>query len=238
MALRCRKNQATLSAQEKSRFVAAMLGLKANGTYDQYVQTHMNAMAAAHRGPAFLPWHREYLRRLELDLQAIISRSRSLTGTGPSIAPPAHRLAADFMGGDGRPSDGQAMTGPFALNGNWALAFDGPFLRLRFGVSASALPVPADVVNAINNETVMTSRHTPILAFWVPQSLRRLDLRPAAPQSRPRVGGRIDGAVSSPNDPVFFLHHCFVDKLWADWQRTSGLGRLARLRRGARPQPC
>ena len=25
--------------------------------------------------------------------------------------------------------------------------------------------------------------------------------------------------ASSPNDPVFFLHHCFIDKLWADWQR-------------------
>jgi hypothetical protein len=25
--------------------------------------------------------------------------------------------------------------------------------------------------------------------------------------------------ATSPNDPVFFLNHCFVDKLWADWQR-------------------
>jgi hypothetical protein len=24
--------------------------------------------------------------------------------------------------------------------------------------------------------------------------------------------------MTSPNDPVFFLHHCFMDKLWADWQ--------------------
>ncbi|HEX5847186.1 MAG TPA: tyrosinase family protein, partial [Rhodoplanes sp.] len=24
--------------------------------------------------------------------------------------------------------------------------------------------------------------------------------------------------MTSPNDPVFFLHHCFVDKAWADWQ--------------------
>jgi hypothetical protein len=24
--------------------------------------------------------------------------------------------------------------------------------------------------------------------------------------------------MTSPNDPVFFLHHCFIDKLWADWQ--------------------
>jgi hypothetical protein len=24
--------------------------------------------------------------------------------------------------------------------------------------------------------------------------------------------------MTSPNDPCFFLHHCFVDKIWADWQ--------------------
>ena len=23
---------------------------------------------------------------------------------------------------------------------------------------------------------------------------------------------------TSPNDPCFFLHHCFVDKIWAEWQ--------------------
>ncbi len=26
------------------------------------------------------------------------------------------------------------------------------------------------------------------------------------------TGGR------SPHDPVFFLHHCFIDMLWAQWQ--------------------
>ena len=26
------------------------------------------------------------------------------------------------------------------------------------------------------------------------------------------------GTGTSPNDPVFFMHHCFVDKIWADWQ--------------------
>jgi tyrosinase len=24
--------------------------------------------------------------------------------------------------------------------------------------------------------------------------------------------------MTSPDDPVFFLHHCFIDKVWADWQ--------------------
>ena len=24
--------------------------------------------------------------------------------------------------------------------------------------------------------------------------------------------------MTSPNDPVFFMHHCMVDKLWHEWQ--------------------
>ena len=28
---------------------------------------------------------------------------------------------------------------------------------------------------------------------------------------------------TSPNDPVFFLHHCNIDRLWEKWQRLHGL---------------
>ena len=31
------------------------------------------------------------------------------------------------------------------------------------------------------------------------------------------VGGSM-GPGTSPNDPVFFLHHCNIDRLWSDWQ--------------------
>jgi tyrosinase len=31
-----------------------------------------------------------------------------------------------------------------------------------------------------------------------------------------KVGSMVP--MTSPNDPVFFLHHCFVDKVWSDWQ--------------------
>lgn len=38
------------------------------------------------------------------------------------------------------------------------------------------------------------------------------------------VSGRMATGVSPPpptppNDPVFWLHHAFIDKLWADWQK-------------------
>src|SRR5680860_1625945 len=68
-----RKNQSTLTANEKARYVAAVLALKASGKYDQYVTDHVNAMPWAHRGPAFFAWHREYVRRFEADLRAIDS---------------------------------------------------------------------------------------------------------------------------------------------------------------------
>jgi tyrosinase len=34
------------------------------------------------------------------------------------------------------------------------------------------------------------------------------------------VGGSMM-AMSSPNDPVFWLHHCNIDRLWAGWQREN-----------------
>lgn len=68
--MRIRKNQSALSVQEQQNFVDALIALKDDGTYDQFVQIHIDAMAtptpsnvstmtrnAAHRGPAFLPWH-------------------------------------------------------------------------------------------------------------------------------------------------------------------------------------
>lgn len=82
-----RKNQAALSAPEKQKFVQAVLALKAEkrgntNTYDRYVWEHRDTAPTdpatgepspdyAHAGPAFFPWHREYLLRFEADLQRI-----------------------------------------------------------------------------------------------------------------------------------------------------------------------
>uniref|UniRef100_UPI0011782DDA tyrosinase family protein n=1 Tax=Crenothrix polyspora TaxID=360316 RepID=UPI0011782DDA len=119
-----RKNQSTLSADEKSRFVNAVLQLKANGVYDRYVRQHRDLFRAGiHNSALFLPWHREFLRRLELDLQAI----------DPSVNLPywdwtvdrtvsASLWGSDFMGGNGVPAGGAVQTGVFAFsNGRWPL---------------------------------------------------------------------------------------------------------------------
>lgn len=223
MIMRCRKNQSTLTSEEKARFVNAVLALKADGTYDQFVADHMSNMSNAHRGPAFLPWHRQFLDRFELELQRIDSRV-TLPYWDWSIdnSPLSSIWGDDFMGGDGRASDGRVMSGPFAYDaGNFPLLYDGPDLRRRFGASiiATTLPTPADMANALaetvydvapygSGSTLAGFRNT--LEGWR-----------NGPQLHNRVHvwvGASMGLDSSPNDPVFFLHHCFVDKLWADWQ--------------------
>src|SRR5438105_7857043 len=96
MALR--KNQLYLTAGEKTRFINAVLALKDEypryggglSTYDVFVKWHDDAMAAdvAHMGPAFLAWHREYLRRFELALQRISAGLPGISGGPPAFADP------------------------------------------------------------------------------------------------------------------------------------------------------
>jgi tyrosinase len=219
----CRKNQSTLTTTEKSRYVAAVLALKASGTYDTYVQQHMNFMASAHRASAFLPWHREFLRRFELDLRAI-DASVTLPYWDWTVdnGATATLWGNDFMGPNGRPSDGQVMTGPFAYSGGaWTLAYDGPALRRRMGASSSAptLPSAMDVSNALATLPYDLSPWND--GFSLAGFRNTLEGWRNGPQLHNRVHVWVGGSMnpaSSPNDPVFFLHHCFVDKLWADWQ--------------------
>jgi tyrosinase len=237
--MKCRKNQATLSDTEKKDFVNAVLKLKKNGIYDQYVQVHANMMLNdmtqgtvhyGHNGPGFFPWHREFLRRFELELQMI----------NPLVTLPYWNWTVDnsdtsslwddnFLGGNGsigkepKTPDGQVLTGPFAFdNGKWPLTIgDTQFLQRSFrqDPGAPTLPFPADL-NAALQQNVYDEKpwdRSPNTGFrnimegW----------KPVLPGLHNRVHRWVGGSMgpgSSPNDPVFWLHHCFIDKCWMDWQ--------------------
>src|SRR5260221_4255366 len=82
--MKCRKNVKNLTADEKRRFVNAFVTLKsqnsvihpgAQSRYDDFVETHLNAMMAAvgwaHQDSVFFPWHRELLYQFEKLLQTV-----------------------------------------------------------------------------------------------------------------------------------------------------------------------
>ncbi|MFJ6940690.1 tyrosinase family protein [Streptomyces sp. NPDC101132] len=225
-----RKNQATLTADEKKRFVNAVLELKRAGTYDTFVSTHNSFIMSdtdsgdrvGHRSPSFLPWHRRFLLEFEQALQAV----------DPTVALPywdwstdrttrASLWAPDFMGGNGRARDGQVMDGPFAYSGGkWELnvRVDGrPYLRRALASSVAQLPTKAEVDSvlamATYDEAPWNSASNGFrnhLEGWRGVNLHN--------RVHVWVGGQM-ATGASPNDPVFWLHHAYIDKLWADWQR-------------------
>lgn len=206
-----RKNQSTLTTDEKSRFINAVLQLKSNGIYDRYVRQHRDLFnAGIHNSALFLPWHREFLRRLELDLQAV----------DPTVNLPywdwtvdqaltSSFWGNDFMGGNGIPSGGAVQTGPFAFStGRWPLTVrDNPAGRVELtraiGVGGS-LPSSNAVQRALSR---------------VPFSLFTGDLENLIHNIVHVWIGGSAGTRSSPNDPAFFLLHCNVDRLWVEWQK-------------------
>jgi tyrosinase len=222
-----RKNQATLTRAERKRFVEALLKLKRSGGYDRdYVRVHQEMAMSAHMGPGFLPWHREFLRRLEADLQAAADdRDLGLPYWDWTVdqSPSSSIWSSDFMGGNGRGSDGRVMGGPFAFSrGKWALRYNDEvdergrpvrFLTRRLGVNQRPLPAASRVqqVLAITPYDSAPWDGATNGFRWPFERLHN--------QVHVWVGGSML-QMTSPNDPVFFLHHANVDRLWAQWQRT------------------
>ena len=121
------------------------------------------------------------------------------------------------------------MTGPFAFDaGNWPIRVkdqpnDPDYLERRLGRSADARTLPTDA--AVTAALAAIPYDT---APWE-DSLRdpndpaewrgfRIQLEiPLHNLVHRWVGGNMVD-MTSPNDPVFWLHHCNIDRLWAEWQ--------------------
>ncbi|MEV8528322.1 MULTISPECIES: tyrosinase family protein [unclassified Streptomyces] len=233
-----RKNQRDLTSAERRAFVNAVLEFKRRGGYDELVRTHIgfyvsdgdDGLRVAHMAPSFLPWHRQFLLQFERSLQQINPRVTVPYWDWTRDNSPASSLwSDDFMGGNGRRGDLQVMTGPFAYaNGHWEIQVnvsEGRFLTRDMGRPNDPirLPTPADVNYALAdpvydvapwNSTSRTGFRNKIEG-WTPASgnakFRNHN------QVHRWVNGLMLGAAAV-NDPVFWLHHAFIDCLWSRWQ--------------------
>jgi pyrrolidone-carboxylate peptidase len=259
-----RKNLYALTDAQLQDLKDALNEVKADGSYDTFIERHHHSMMeatpmgaepsnpdirnTAHRGPAFLPWHRYFCREMELLLQ---TKRPNVTlpywdwaadSADPLGAPiwntdPAYRI---YVGGDGTGIGGEVTTGPFA---HWAARIEtggGAFVNRPGGVIRElgdfvGFP-PADIGTPVFPTTVQVD--DVVTGFPV------YDTAPWRSSSAGSFRNRLEGWVStilgesgvhlhnrihiwvggdmgpgtSPNDPVFYLHHCNVDRIWALWQ--------------------
>ncbi|MFF3498210.1 tyrosinase family protein [Streptomyces sp. NPDC003247] len=234
-----RKDVSTLTATERRRFVSALLEVKRSGEYDEFVRMHIDyyvsdgegGLRTAHMAPSFLPWHRRFL----LDLEAALRR------VDPSVTLPywdwtrdrgktSVPWTEDLLGGDGRGSDRQVTTGPFAYaTGNWTLkegVTDAEFLTRDLGRARDPieLPVESDVEWALEDPLYDASPWNSTSSQGFRNKLEGWGTGrgPAAWRNHNRVHRWVGGAMvggASVNDPVFWLHHAYIDLLWTRWQQ-------------------
>jgi tyrosinase len=217
-------------------------------TYDIFIIWHYYAMMthtppnsptgrnAAHSGPSFLPWHRWMLILLENHLQRVLNDPNfglpywdwAADGQlSPAQQPIAQIWSDKYMGGSGSP----VTTGPFSA-GSWlppgslspTLVSTNRALQRSLGLDpdVNTLPTSADVRAAVHRDEPNVFYDAP---SWDPNSLgfrNELEGWANAPGLHNRVhvwvGGDM-GPATSPNDPVFYLNHCNVDRIWSGWQQ-------------------
>lgn len=254
-----RKNVLTLSPTEVGRLTNAFNALKADGTYNGFVERHARAMMmetppgasntdrnAAHRGPSFLPWHRaalvelaDALRQVDPQVEDIPYWDWTADAALPGGPATSTLWTNAYFGPDGDPNQGdRVLSGPFANWRAWIYRARTDSFQSRSSVGlvrrlgrtrTTVLPTQAVVNDLLNNYQVYDvspwdeTRNTRSFRNRVEGWYRGSVLHN---QVHNWIAGDMT-AMTSPNDPVFWLHHCNVDRLWAQWQESYGVNTYA-----------
>ena len=186
----------------------------------------------AHNGPIFLPWHRFYLAVFEAQLRTVPGVSpqfelpywdwssdadAATTANQQSFAALWNAEIWDLLGRHDQ--FGQVLDGPFAT---WDIVVEpttagtgqlGPGRRLERVLGGARLPTTA----AVRSATLIGDYDRPNWARSFMTGSHRDAVEDEHDAVHRFVGGDMTSSAS-PNDPIFFLHHCNVDRQWAAWQ--------------------
>ncbi|HKF56908.1 MAG TPA: tyrosinase family protein [Blastocatellia bacterium] len=202
---------------------------------------------AAHRGSVFLPWHRVMLLMLERNLQRVLNDDSfglpywdwGATGDlDPDQQKQAAIWGADCLGGDGNP----VQSGPFAFNpddpASWRVRVEGNSAGELVGTDRGLWRVFASSDDGVPD--LPTTQQATDAVGLTPYDVAQWDVASSdgmrnllegwrSPRSEPEHHNRVHVWVggdmwpsTSPNDPVFYLNHCNVDRLWETWMQQNG----------------
>ena len=213
-----RKDASTLSPAEQTAFRNAVVRLVEEGRYRQLVGDHMDMSHNMHGSMGvvglyrFLAWHRRYLVEFERELQRIDGILRS--GPSDKLGVPYWRWKdpfpawlADFLPApdpkNGAPPPPRKNASPPSKPN----ASDVDIIVNQFAIQDPGLP-------GQNEYTKFT--------FGLEGWGRRPDgtALPAHNHGHAWIGGIMNNTSTSPTDPIFWLHHAEIDRLWQVWRQS------------------
>lgn len=209
LMVRVRKDATTLTAAERDRFLSALAQFndRGLGRFSDFRNVHTQAGSPeAHFRAGFLPWHRSFLLDLERELQDI----------DPTVAMPYWRFdrparslfRRDFMGVASATGTVQfAPTNPLQ---SWATDGAVP------GIDRTPLfDTATETAFVIDEPSTLALGGTGPSANF--EDFRGLEGDPHG-FAHTSFSGSISQIPTAAKDPLFFLLHANVDRLWAKWQ--------------------
>ncbi|GJM33359.1 MAG: hypothetical protein DHS20C18_23600 [Saprospiraceae bacterium] len=229
LMVRIRKNANNITTEERERFLNAMVRLNETfEAFDPYVGIHADGASINHffclnftcssnrSAPSFLPWHRALILRIEQDLQAIEPSAALHYWKYDEPAP--NVFHPDFMGrydASLTPPINISMSNPLST---WNTT-SGP--NISRGPSYNDQTGRPTIFTDIDHFSSMGSSVTTFQLFrQILEGTSHAD----AHNNTGSTNGWIGDFFRSPNDPLFYMLHSNVDRIWAKWQ-SRGAGR-------------
>jgi tyrosinase len=213
--VRIRKNAESLTDAERDRFTTALGKLNAQGAgvFKDFRAMHRDPLALdqAHGAPGFLSWHRAYLLDLERELQKL---DASVALPYWRFDQPAARLFTPEFLGEINPR-GTVILADANLLRNWVIDnLPGISRRPRQGVD------PVGIGGAVKSQAATLALGGPNAIYDFGPGFGGFEEMEDDPHGKAHTSwvGWIQNAAIAPRDPLFFLLHCNVDRLWATWQ--------------------
>ncbi|CAJ0566021.1 unnamed protein product, partial [Mesorhabditis spiculigera] len=200
-----RKEYHTLTDVERNRYHAALKTLKKKGVYDVFATFHAKASNAmnAHHGPAFLPWHRELLKRYELELRKI----------DPRVSLPYWLSSVNNYAP--REPD-------FPWRSRQQITFSGPITRNAGDRNAYFVLTNAALILEYATDYTWVFRTPPpymesCTTDWFKSTQPSFEVYHG--YGHMTVGGDMNTTATAGADPLFFMHHANYDQLFETWRQ-------------------
>jgi FtsP/CotA-like multicopper oxidase with cupredoxin domain/peroxiredoxin len=221
--VRVRMNASSLNDLERQEFLNAIAAVKGSGMYERMLNMHTIATGRtpgatwpdqAHRSAGFLPWHRAYLLQFEREMQK----------THPHVALhywredlPSTVFQPSFIGANQvlPPEEIQPVQVDFG-----SLADGNPLFGWEIqGVALQRWSTDRSDLSWCNAENITLTPD----AFRSPNNnfSQNMEDNPHN-QGHGWVGPWMASCQTSPQDPVFYLFHSDIERLWAKWQWKYG----------------
>lgn len=203
-----RKEIHSLTPAELDDFRAVVKAIKARGignrksyAFQANIHGHTGAGTdplwdqCVHTLPGFLAWHRAYLLYFEQMLRQVSNRSD---------------FALPYWDYDRFPSLPDAFRTPAdPSNPLWV-----PGRNPDLAAGGAMDPAVTDASMAMNETSFLTSGSGPGFEAMVQQTPHNA--------VHGTIGGLMGSVPTASQDPIFWLHHCNIDRLWSKWLTLGG----------------